>query len=250
MARTRAAPKKRTAKPARRAAQAAAKRTRKVARRSAPTAKARKNARAGKRTGTGKPKRTRASHSRRSRAIRRADARRRAARRPPVAQAFEQTAGASPKQRLLFDLLRARTAVRAAVAGLGGGSGDQPIAPGKWSARETLLHLVTRDHARLTEMEAALRGTPASWEGAKPADWARINAETMAPIRPLSWEDTLRLLDRTRERLIEALESVPDDRPEIWAESHAFGKMFLDFHEHDRHHAEILKRWRTRGRRG
>jgi hypothetical protein len=164
-------------------------------------------------------------------------------RRPPPA--FGQSVGASPKQKLLFQLFRARTSVKAAVAGLTAGSANEPIAPGKWSARETLLHLVTRDQVRLDEMEAALRGTPASWEGARTADWARINAVNMAPIHDLGWDDTMRLLDRTRQRLIEALERVPDD-PAIWDESHAFGQMFLDFHRHDLHHADILKDWRTR----
>jgi hypothetical protein len=222
----------------------AARPTRKVARRGRATAKARKRARAGKRAGTGKPRRTRAVRSRRTRAAKRAVARRRSASLAAVPPAFGQSVGASPKQRLLFDLLRARTAVKAALAGLTAGSANEPIAPGKWSAREAVLHLVTRDQVRLDEMETVLRGTPASWEGAQPADWARINAATMAPIHHLPWDDTLRLLDRTRQRLIEALEGVPED-PEIWDESHAFGRMFREFHRHDLHHADILKAWRT-----
>jgi hypothetical protein len=163
---------------------------------------------------------------------------------PRGPRSFPQRAGSSPRQNLLFELARARTAVRAAIAGLTAASGDEPMAPGKWSARETLLHLVTRDRARLDEMDAALQGTPASWEGAKDDDWARINAANLAPIHHLSWDETLRLLDETRRKLIEALERAPDDGP-IWDETHAFGRMFLDFQEHDRHHADILKAWRT-----
>lgn len=164
---------------------------------------------------------------------------------PPAPRSFPQRAGTSPKQRLLFELARARTAVRAAVAGLTAASGNEPIGPGRWSVRETLLHLVTRDQVRLDEMDAALQGIVASWDGATETDWARINAATMAPIHHLSWDETLRLLEGTRRRLVEALERVPDEGP-IWNEDHAFGRMFLGFQDHDRHHAGIIKEWRIR----
>lgn len=164
---------------------------------------------------------------------------------PSAPRSFPQRAGSSPKQNLLFELARGRTAVRAAIAGLTAASGNEPMAPGKWSVRETLLHLVTRDQARLDEMDAALGGAVASWEGARDADWARINAANLAPIHHLSWDETLRLLDETRRRLIDALERVPEDGP-VWNETHAFGLMFLGFQDHDRHHADIIKEWRTR----
>src|SRR5262245_56379740 len=111
---------------------------------------------AAKRGGYGsEPRRPLASAGRRKRRATKPDARRPKKRTPPP-PAFLQRADASPKQHLLFELLRARTSVRAAVAGLTAGSANEPMAPGKWSARETLLHLVTRDQVRLNEMEAAL----------------------------------------------------------------------------------------------
>jgi hypothetical protein len=169
--------------------------------------------------------------------------RRRAA--SPPAPAFPQRAGASPKQLALFELIRARTALLGAIQGLTAGSANQPIAPGKWSVRETVLHLVTRDQARLREGEAALRGQTPSWKDVHDPEMGAINAELMAPLAALDWEDAVRLLHRTRELLMEELESVPEEPAEVWSADHPFGWMLQGLPPHDRHHADIIKRWRT-----
>ena len=68
---------------------------------------------------------------------------------PPAAFARQQS-GASEKERVLFELERARVAVTAAIQGLGAAAADRPVAPGKWTVREIVLHLVVRDRARPT----------------------------------------------------------------------------------------------------
>jgi hypothetical protein len=110
--------------------------------------------------------------------------------------------------------------------------------------RETVLHLVTRDEVRLREMEAALGGVRASWERYTDAEYAPINEALLAPLRHLGWEDAVRLLQQTRQRLLGALERVPDEPADVWREPHAFGWMFARFPEHDWHHARVIKRWR------
>lgn len=158
--------------------------------------------------------------------------------------AFPQRAGASPKQLFLFELMRARATLLSALQGLASGTSD-PIAPGKWSPREIVLHIVTRDQARLREWETTLRGTPHSWRTAQEHDWARINEENLAPLRHHDWDEALRLLNRTRQQLIEELESVPEEPSERWSEQHAFGAMLVGLPPHDRHHADQIKRWRA-----
>jgi DinB family protein len=206
------------------------------------------------------PRRTRAARkkvtpkkkvaSRKKRAVRKAAPRRkpapkkRAARKPVPPPAFPQRAEASAKQLVLFELMRARATFLSAVQGLAGGTSD-PIAPGKWSPREIVLHVVTRDLARLREMESALRGLPASWRSAQESDWARINEENLAPLRHHDWDEALRLLNRTRQQLIEELESVPEEPSEPWSPEHAFGAMLAGLPSHDRHHADQIKRWRA-----
>jgi hypothetical protein len=146
---------------------------------------------------------------------------------------------------VLFELVRARAAVLGAIQGLTAGSANQPMAQGKWSVRETVLHLVTRDQARMREGEAALRGQNASWKGVKDPEMSAINSDLMAPLRALDWDEALRLLHRTRDLLMEELESVPDEPADVWSPDHPFGWMLQALPPHDRHHAEVIKRWRA-----
>ena len=145
----------------------------------------------------------------------------------------------------MFRMVRARATVLAAVQGMSAATAEIPFAQGKWNARETILHLVTRDRARLREMEAALRGIQASWNGLDPAQQAVVNEQDLVPLRHLSWEDALRLLLTTREQLIEAVESIPETPEDVWKEEHPLGWMFQRLPNHDLHHADIIKHWRV-----
>jgi hypothetical protein len=261
-AKRRAAPKRRTAvkrgttaKGARRRS-AAKKRTtarRTAKRRAAPKRRATAKRRATPKRATGRPgaakrsvrrapRKRSASSPAKLRLVRRPAKPRRRAPAPP---AFQQTAGASPKQRLLFDLMRARTAVLAAVQGMTAGSAEQPFGPGKWNTRRTLLHLITRDRIRVREMEATLRGIEPSWRKISEDEQSAINARDLAELEHLPWDDVLRLLQSTRQELLESIELLPDEPSEIWDESHPFGWMMLRLPNHDRHHAEAIKRWRA-----
>src|SRR5437899_2735319 len=64
---------------------------------------------------------------------------------PEAGSAFPQRDGASAKQLLLFELVRARTAFTASVQGMVAGSAERPLGPGKWNAREIVLRLRSRD---------------------------------------------------------------------------------------------------------
>lgn len=172
-------------------------------------------------------------------------AKKRRAPRPAPPPAFPQTAGAPERDQIMFQMVRARASVLAAVQGMGAAAADRPVGEGKWSTRETILHLVTRDRARLREMEAALRGVRPSWDGADPARQAVVNEEDLAPLRHLSWEDSLKLLLTTRQQLMESMESIPEEPAEVWSREHPLGWMFHRLPPHDLHHADAIKRWRT-----
>ena len=172
-------------------------------------------------------------------------ARKRRAARPAPPPAFPQTAGAPARSQLMFRMVKARASVLAAVQGMGAPTAERPLGEGKWSTRETILHLVTRDRARLREMEAALRGVRPSWEGWDPQRQALVNEEDLAPLRPMSWDDALKLLLTTRQELMEAIESIPEEPAEVWGGEHPLGWMFQRLPAHDPHHAESIKRWRT-----
>ena len=169
----------------------------------------------------------------------------RRASRTPASPAFQQTSGASPKQLLLFELMRARTAVLAAIQGMTPASAEKPIGTSNWSVREIVLHLATRDRIRLREMEAVLRGTKASWVDISGDQQNAINERDLAELRHHSWDESLRLLHTTRQQLIEALESIPEEPAVVWSEPHPFGWMMQRLPAHDRHHADAIKRWRA-----
>jgi hypothetical protein len=173
----------------------------------------------------------------------RASARR--ARRPATKPAFaEQSAGASAKELLLFELQRGRVAVMGALKGIAPASAMRPTAPGKWSTHEIALHLAVRDRARLEEFDMLLAGHAPSWDVANYGSMDVANEAHLAPLRTLSWEEALRLMDSTRARLLAALIDVPAEPAERWTAAHHFGATMLELPRHDRHHAEQIKRAR------
>ncbi len=180
-------------------------------------------------------------------------AKQRAGRRTPkpraVVPAFApQRAAASAKDLLLFELERARVAVLAAIQGLGAGSAMRPVAEGKWTIHEVVLHLAVRDQVRLDEFDALLAGTPASWAGiTDPAVHAEINERHLAALRHLTWDEAVRLLHRTRAELVARLQGVPEEPAGTWSAGHALGAVLLRLPEHDRKHAETIKNARVAG---
>jgi len=145
----------------------------------------------------------------------------------------------------MFLMVKARASVLASVQGMSAAAAERPLGEGKWTVRETILHLVTRDRARLREWEGALRGVRPSWEGIDALGQARVNEADLAPLRAVSWEDAVRLLLTTRQDLMEVVESIPEEPADVWDEAHPLGWMFQRLPAHDLQHADIIKRWRT-----
>lgn len=158
-----------------------------------------------------------------------------------------QRAGASAKELLLFELQRARVGLLAAVKGLPAHMADRPMAPGKWSPREVVLHCAVRDRVRLEEFDAALAGRAVSWAGVEGPPMDAINESHLAELRHLSWEEALRLLQSIRDALMHRLLAVPAEPAETWSERHAFGGMLHKLPPHDRKHAEQIKAARVAG---
>jgi uncharacterized damage-inducible protein DinB len=221
-------------------------RGKKAAAKRTASARRRRPARAKKALARQRSRKTAArASSAKARAKPRLSAVRRPARKAPPPPAFRQRTSASGKQLVLFELLRARAAVLAAIQGMPAASAEQPLGEGKWSAREVVLHLVARDRVRLKEMEAALRGARASWAGVHDDEMSRLNEADLASLRSLDWEAARRLLHTTRHQLMEAIESVPEEPAEVWKPEHPFGWMLHRLPTHDHHHAEVIKRWRA-----
>ena len=167
---------------------------------------------------------------------------RRTAKRAPVPPAFAaQKAGASPRELLLFELVRARAAVKAALQGLASGSTVRPVAPGKWSPLEIVLHLSERDRVRLDEFDRTLAGVPRSWASLTEADMVAVNEAHLGPLRAHTWHEAVRRLDALRDELLERLAAVPDLPADVWLKGHAFADLIWGLPDHDRHHAMQIK---------
>ena len=167
---------------------------------------------------------------------------------PAPAPAFaRQSAGASPKELVLFELGRARVAVLAALQGLPPGVASRPIGPGKWSPLEITLHLVASDRLRLEEFARLRAGESPSWTHLDDASMAVLNERQLGELRGAPWDAALRLLHTTRAELVAALQAVPAEPAETWTVAHAFGATMLALPKHDRHHAEQIKLARIAG---
>jgi hypothetical protein len=163
----------------------------------------------------------------------------------PVPPAFAvQRAGASAREHLLFELQRARASVKAAIQGLSMGAAMQPIAPGKWSPFEIVLHLSERDRVRLEEFGRTLGGQPRTWAGIEDPEMRPVNEAHLAPLRAHTWDEAVRRLDSLREELLQRLFQIPAQPDDVWQHGHAFGDMMWGLPDHDRHHAEQIKQAR------
>lgn len=179
-------------------------------------------------------------------AVPRPAAARRAPDTAPVApSAFAtQRAHATSREEVLFELARARAAVKAAIQGLAVANATRPIAPGKWTPLEIVLHLGERDRVRLEEFHRTLHGQPRSWASISDAEQSAQNEQHLAPLRALTWDSAVRRMESLREQLLLRLNEVPALPDDVWQRGHAFADMLWGLPEHDRHHAEQIKKAR------
>jgi hypothetical protein len=161
------------------------------------------------------------------------------------APAFPQTKNSTSKQKLLFELVRARVGVHAAVQGLQPGSAEDIARPGRWSVRRHILHLIVIDRAVLNSIEGALLGTVPAWARLTPAQTATFEQQEASPLLHLDWAEALRRLHASRDHLMEALESIPDDPASVWEPGHPFAELLTRVITGDREQAEVIKHWRT-----
>ena len=161
------------------------------------------------------------------------------------APAFPQTKSSTSKQKLLFELVRARVGVHAAVQGLQPASAEEIARPGRWSVRRHIFHLIVIDRAVLHSIEGALLGTVPAWARLTPAQQATFEQQEASPLLHLDWAEALRRLHASRDQLMEALESVPEDPASVWESGHPFAELLARVITGDREQAEVIKRWRT-----
>jgi hypothetical protein len=151
------------------------------------------------------------------------------------------------RQRLLRRLDTEWKALKESYAGLDDVRLMEPGVTGDWSVRDILAHVTTWE-------EEALKQLPLILEGGKPPRYVRyggidgFNAQMTERKRSLSLSEVLSQLDQTHRRLIEFIQSAPEDQ--LSRETRFRHRLRLDTYSHYPKHAEAIRRWREQRRAG
>ncbi len=148
------------------------------------------------------------------------------------------------RQQLLKRLDTAWTALRVSYTGL---PDSQLIAAGvvdDWSIKDILAHITIWE-------EEALKHLPLLIEGGRPPRYSvtyggidAFNAQMVAQRRNLSLADVLHQLDTTHQRLIDFIQTIPDEH--ITRETRVRRRLRLDTYSHYPLHAQAIHAWRDR----
>ena len=147
------------------------------------------------------------------------------------------------REQLLNRLESAWASLQESFTGL---SDDQLMEPGaseEWSVRDILAHVTTWE-------QEALRYLPLIVNGQTPPRYSQygglnaFNAQMTAQKKSLALPDVLRQLSSTHRRLVEYLQSVPEEQ--FSSETRFRHRLRLDTYSHYRLHSTVIRAWRQR----
>jgi hypothetical protein len=148
------------------------------------------------------------------------------------------------KPQLLNQLHKAWQVLKESYAGLSDSRLTEPGVTGHWSVKDILAHVTTWE-------EEALKYLPLISQGGTPPRYSRkygginaFNAQMTDQQRGLSLSDVLRQLDETHRRLIDYVQSVPEE--EFTRETRFRRRLRLDTYSHYPKHAKAIRGWRER----
>jgi hypothetical protein len=147
------------------------------------------------------------------------------------------------KQQLLKQLEKAWAAIKESYAGLSDSQLTEPGVMDKWSVKDILAHVTTWE-------EEALKYLPLILTGGRPPRYIQyggidaFNAQMAEQKRDLPLSDVLRHLDETHRRLIDYLQSVPEEH--FTRQTCFRHRLRLDTSSHYPPHARAIRQWRER----
>jgi uncharacterized protein (TIGR03083 family) len=147
------------------------------------------------------------------------------------------------KTQLIYELDQSREGLRAALAGLG----PKARIYSNWTVKELLAHICGWDEATV----ASLRAHAAGIEPAVPASRGidPYNAESVETRKALSFEQTVKEWELTREELKTVIREMPPEKFEQplimpWGPTGSVASLVRIFVEHEVEHAEEVRRLR------
>jgi hypothetical protein len=146
------------------------------------------------------------------------------------------------KQQVLKQLGKAWAGFKQSYADLTDAQMGEPGVTGDWSVKEILAHVTAWE-------EEALKILPLILQGSRPQRYSAVygginafNALMTEQKRSLSLAEVLKQLDETHRRLIDYVQSVPDER--ITRETRWRRRLRLDTYSHYPIHARAIRAWR------
>jgi hypothetical protein len=143
--------------------------------------------------------------------------------------------------RLIQQLDQSRERLRAAVARM---DTRIEIYPG-WTAKQLLAHICGWDEATMASLRAHARGIEPAVPAAQGID--PYNAESVETREALSYEQTVKEWELTREQLKAVLLEMPQEKFEQplvvpWGPTSSVARLVNVFVEHEREHAEEIEK--------
>jgi hypothetical protein len=145
-------------------------------------------------------------------------------------------------QSFLRRLDTAWSAFNESYAGLSDARLLEPGVTGDWSVKDILAHVNTWE-------EETLKYLPVVVEGGRPPRYVTyggidaFNAQITQQKRDLSLADVRRRLDETHRRLVDFIQSAPQDQ--LTRETRFRRRLRLDTYGHYPEHAEAIRAWRV-----
>src|SRR5205807_9578390 len=151
------------------------------------------------------------------------------------------------KQQLLKQLEKAWRTIEESYAGLSDSQLMEPGVMDNWSVKDILAHVTTWE-------EEALKYLPLILTGGRPPRYVQsgginaFNAQMAEQKRDTVLSDVLRQLDETHRRLIDYLQSVPEEH--FTRETRFRHRLRLDTYSYYPKHARAIREWRDPEERG
>ncbi len=152
--------------------------------------------------------------------------------------------GIMEKQQLMNKLEQAWESFKESYAGL---SDEQLVEPGvteNWSVKDIIAHVSGWE-------EEALKYLPGILQGIRPPRYSVVyggidafNAQTIERKRSLPLSEVRKQLDETHYRLVEYIQSVPEEQ--FTSETRFRRRLRLDTYSHYPIHARAIREWRER----
>jgi hypothetical protein len=146
------------------------------------------------------------------------------------------------RQQLLKQLDKAWAAIKESYTGLSDSQLTEPGVTGHWSVKDILAHVTTWE-------EETLKYLPLISKGGKPARYSlryggidTFNAQMAKQKRGLSLPDVLTQLDETHRRLVDYVQSLPEEQ--FMRETRFRRRLRLDTYSHYLKHAKAIREWR------